>query len=230
MKIKLLILFLFTISVTAKAQVTEIYNVTSIQNRNGVFYQVQVIVKSDSTKITEEIRLGDTSEVINRFITGAIATTREYAQVSVLAARKGIVQNSLDAAQDTLQKYIGISLRDTIRNLLVFPDSTGTLRHLFEGDDYTFFNGTQTSAAIVRQANGNLRFRPSIGQPTTYGIAIFGDRWIRINAYPSAGSFLDFYFDTDRGIFISDTRTANGQPYRLVKASLAVRTQQNQRQ
>lgn len=229
MKIKLLILFLFTISVTVKAQVTEIYNITSIQNRNGIFYQITVIIESDSTKTTKEIKLGDTSEVINRFITGAIETTRQYAQVSVLAARKGIVQNSLDAAQDTLQKYIGISLRDTIRNSLVFVDSTGTPKHLFEGDDYQFFNGTQTAAAITRQPNGNLRFRPNIGQPTTYGIAVFGDRWIRINAYPSAGSFLDFYFDTDRGIFISDTRTAAGQPYRLVKASLAVRTQ-NQRQ
>lgn len=104
---------------------------------------------------------------------------------------------------------------------MVSPDSLGVLRHAFEGDDYQFFSGAQTDAAVIRQANGNLRFRPNVAQPaTTFGIIVFGDRWIRVNAYPSAGSSLDFFLDDESGLFISDTRTANGTPYRLRKASL----------
>lgn len=220
MKIKLLLFFLFAAIVT-NAQLSELYNKSEIINRSGKFYELQTVVYADSSIVTRETPLGDTTQLFNRIIGAAIQTTREYAAVTVTAARKGIVLNTLQALDSALIRTVGISVRDTIKKLMVSPDSLGVLRHAFEGDDYQFFSGAQTDAAVIRQANGNLRFRPNVAQPaTTFGIIVFGDRWIRVNAYPSAGSSLDFFLDDESGLFISDTRTANGTPYRLRKASL----------
>ena len=222
MKYKLLILFLF-IAFAASAQVSELSNVTSIQNRNGKFYELQTIVYADSSIVNRETPLGDTAALVNRIISAALNTTRPYAQVVVQASRKGIVINQLQALEDAMQAAVGKSVRDTIKNLMLYTDSTGAVKHLFEGTDYKFDSGTITDAAIVRQANGNLRFRPNVLVPnTTYGIAVFGDTWLRVNAYPAAGQFLDFFLDTESGMFISDTRQTTGKPYRLRKASLAV--------
>ena len=221
MKIKLLILFLF-IAFAGHAQLSEIYNNTTIVNRQGKFYEQQTIVYSDSTINNRETPLGDTATLVNRVVSGAIELSRQYAQVAVTAARKGIVINSLQGLDDALRAAVGVSVRDTIRNLLVYTDSTGAVKHRFEGTDYKFDAGAITDAAITRQANGSLRFRPDVTKAPTFGIAVFGDRWIRVNAYPTAGQFLDFFFDTETGMFISDTRQANGTPYRLRKASLAV--------
>lgn len=221
MKIKLLILFLF-IAFAGHAQLSEIYNNTTIVNRQGKFYEQQTIVYSDSTINNRETPLGDTAALVNRVVGSAIELSRQYAQVAVTAARKGIVISSLQGLDGVLQAAVGVSVRDTIRNLLVYTDSTGAVKHRFEGTDYKFDAGAITDAAITRQANGSLRFRPDVTKAPTFGIAVFGDRWIRVNAYPTAGQFLDFFFDTETGMFISDTRQANGTPYRLRKASLAV--------
>lgn len=219
MKHKLVILCLF-IACAVQAQLSEIYNVTSLFYQNGKFYEQQVIVYSDSSSDIKNKILSDTATVVNRVIGAVIGETRQHAQIQVQAARKPRVLETIAGLDSALFKATGINLRDTVRNYFTFVDSLGARKHLLEGTDYTFVDTTSKSAAIIRQANGNLRFRV-LPTATTYGITFFSDAFFRVTSYPSAGQFVDFFFDQETGVFISDTRTAQGRPWRLRKASLA---------
>lgn len=215
MKIKLLILFSFFITI-CNAQLQEIYNKSEWITRAGKWYEVQTVVYSDSSIVSRETPLGDTATVVARIIGTGIQITREMSDVIAKAAQTGKTQQSLVALDSAMLRVVGKLYRDTIRNLeglTTFRDSLGSFQTIFQIDS-TYLGDSTVASPITRTAQGTLRI--NFGRnPTNYSVTVWGDRWIRINNFPAAGRNTEFFQDYDTGYWYSTTRHTNNRPWRM---------------
>lgn len=196
----------------AQTRTAEVVSDTFYLTRiDSVFFETRTVRYANGRETTDRTPLGD-SVVVSQYYSNATAqTARSVASASVYAARRASMVREFTQANGQVTAVLGAKFSTARALAQAFGPN-------FTGGQWNILNiGAPPARAITFTLTAANVLRYSIAGGSQKNADVFGDTWIRLREYPSAGTATDFFFDPERNAFIS--LGADGKPGAILAKS-----------
>jgi hypothetical protein len=206
---------LFPLCLAAQETVTA--DTSYIENRTGMFWQVQRQTFDTGRIRTEETPLGsDTTAVANAIIGPAFQTFQQYAErAAFVQANFARQRQLLGAVNSSLMGLLGQNYT-TLLGANIGDEFLGNYTMRING-------GAPIQVEIIRLPAGVLRFRQG---GTNFVFDILSRNWVRIRRYdgsatqtPDTNVAIDLFLDPGTGTWVDASQGLGNSRYRLRKTA-----------